>query len=72
MTDTIPPPPRTLARRGMWLVPPEERPANWRTMGLREPTSEAEIEQEPEPHPVRSGFHRAQIAFNSRITGRNR
>lgn len=28
--------PRVLAKEGVWLVPPSERPVRWEKMGLRE------------------------------------
>lgn len=36
MIDSTPKPPRVFMRDGAWLVPPEERPKGWETMGLRE------------------------------------
>jgi hypothetical protein len=40
---------KSIAKDGVWQVPPEERPANWQTMGLKEPDSTVVATTQPEP-----------------------
>lgn len=40
---------KIFAKDGVWLVPAEDRPANWQLMGLKEPEGSA---AKPEPEPI--------------------
>lgn len=43
---------KQLVKDGVWLVPPEDRPENWQTMGLKEPEGSTAVAVLEAPEPV--------------------